>query len=64
MQRVWSIGEIGRIAETLAVVGPTPDFAAGVLALAHALNAPVQLPKPNDIAAMTIVIDSSLEATR
>lgn len=44
MQRTWEIGEIGRIAETLAATGPNADFAAGVMALAYALNAPVRRP--------------------
>ena len=58
MQRTWEIGEIGRIAKTLATIGPTPDFAAGVLALAHALNVPVQLPERRE-AAVVVVLDAN-----
>jgi hypothetical protein len=64
MQRTWSIGEIGRIAQTLVAVGPTPDFAAGVLALAHALNAPVQLPERRESAVVVVIDDGGRELAR
>lgn len=58
MQRTWEVTEIGRIAQTLAVVGPSADFAAGVLALAHALNAPVRLPERRDPESAVVVIEA------
>ena len=42
---VWHKDDIGQIALTLAAVAPSEDFAAGVLALAHAVGAPVELPE-------------------
>lgn len=59
MQRTWEIKEIARIAQTLAAVGPNPDFAAGVYALAFALNAPVKLPAQRNETA----IDAAVEVT-
>lgn len=44
-QSVWHRDDIARIAATLMAMAPTPDFAAGVMALATALGAPVQLPR-------------------
>ena len=44
-QSVWHHDDIARIAATLMAMAPSPEFAAGVMALATALGAPVQLPR-------------------
>ncbi len=54
MQRTWEVTEIRRIAETMAAVGRSDEFAAGVLALAYALNAPVRLELRR---AMSVIVD-------
>lgn len=64
MQRTWEIKDIGRIAETLAAVGPNPDFAAGVCALAHALNAPVRLPERRESVAVVMIDANGREVAR
>lgn len=63
MQRTWEIGEIGRIAETIAAVGRSAEFAAGVLALAYALNAPVRLPALREPVAVVAIDGVGQEVT-
>ena len=64
MQRTWNITEIAQIAKTIAAVGPNADFAAGVYALAFALNAPVQLPERREPMPLIIVDANGQEVTR
>lgn len=65
-QRAWHIEEIGRIAATLLVMAPSEDFAAGVLALANAIGAPV--PAQRRVARWDVVVidgaGAGLEVTR
>ena len=42
-QSVWHKDDIARIAATLITMAPSPEFAAGVMALATALGAPVRV---------------------
>lgn len=57
-QSVWHRDDVGRIAATLIALSPSEDFAAGVMALAHAVGANVQLPPRRDVVPV-IVIDAA-----
>jgi hypothetical protein len=54
---VWHKSDIGQIASTLVAMAPTADFAAGVLALASALNAPVRLPERYEPQAVIEIVE-------
>jgi hypothetical protein len=64
VQRTWEIRDIARIAETLSGVSRSAEFSAGVLALAYALNAPVQMPERREHLSLIIVDANSQEVTR
>jgi hypothetical protein len=40
-------------------MAPSEDFAAGVMALAHALGADVQLPPRRDVVPVVVTIDAN-----
>jgi hypothetical protein len=46
-------------ARVLLVMAPSEDFAAGVMALAHALGADVQLPPRRDVVPVVVTIDAN-----
>lgn len=50
-QRVWHIDDITQIGQTLIVMAPSYEFAAGVAALCAALGGAVKLPalKRNEV---------------
>lgn len=52
MQTVWSVHEIARVAHVLARTSRNPEFAAGALALAEALNA---VPAQRDLTPWVVV---------
>ena len=57
-QSVWHKSDIGQIASTLLALAPSPEFAAGVLALANAMGAPVRLPELREPAPVVVMIDA------
>ena len=63
-QSVWHRDDIARIAATLMALSPSEDFAAGVVALAHAVGADVQLPRRRDPLPVVVTIDSGREVAR
>lgn len=44
-RKVWHVEEIVPVAQTLITIAPSPDFAAGVMALATAVGCPVTPPR-------------------
>ena len=54
-QSVWHKDDIGRIAQTLIALAPSEDFIAGVMALAHAVGANVQLPPRRDVVPVIVI---------
>ena len=58
-QSVWHKSDIGQIASTLVALAPTAGFAAGVLALANALGAPVRLLERREPLAVVEIVEVS-----